>query len=130
MWKAPYRPRSNDISQPYTDGIVKIYRVSDTAQPGYTPKPTPSFVAALAFSEERVGITRYYEGYQNQIQVEKVLRVPRGVEITNQDVAVIVGKPTQYRINFVQTVDDVYPRSLDLTLSKIAQEIPMEEAAK
>lgn len=127
MWKAPYRPRNNDISQPFSDGIVKIYRQIDTARPGYAPKPSTIFVASLAFEEQRVGIQRYYEGKQNQIQVEKVLRVPRGVEVSNQDVAVVVGTTTQYRIDLVQTVDGVYPPSLDLTLTKIAQTLPLEE---
>ncbi len=124
MWKAPFRPREESISQSYNDGLVDIYEItSDEARPGYQPRPGLTPKGTLAFAELRVGLQRYYEGRQNQLQIEKVLRVPRGFAVTSQDVAIIRGsKPQlQYRIDFVQTVDEVYPPSMDLTLAKVTQ---------
>ena len=70
---------------------------------------------------------RYYEGRQNQAQIERVLRVPRVPGVSSQDVAVTEdGK--QYRIDLVQTTIDVFPESMDLTLLRIEQkyEVPYD----
>lgn len=117
-WTAPYRP-ANEVTQDYNDGIVTIYAVTDSAQPGYQPKPTLTKKYTLRYDEQRVGIQRYYEAMQNQVQVERVLRVPRA-KITNQDIAE-TEDGMKYRIDLVQTVDLVYPPSLDLTLTRYEQ---------
>ena len=117
-WTAPYRP-ANEVTQDYNDGIVTIYAAADGAQPGYQPKPTLTKKYTLRYDEQRVGIQRYYEAMQNQVQVERVLRVPR-VKITNQDIAE-TEDGVKYRIDLVQTVDLVYPPSLDLTLTRYEQ---------
>lgn len=117
-WTAPYRP-ANEVTQDYNDGIVTIYAAADSAQPGYQPKPTLMKKYTLRYDEQRVGIQRYYEAMQNQVQVERVLRVPRA-KITNQDIAE-TEDGVKYRIDLVQTVDLVYPPSLDLTLTRYEQ---------
>ena len=120
-WKTPYRP-SNEITQDYNDGVVSIYAVKDTARPGYQPVPTlvqPAKIV-LRYEERRLGIQRYYEALQNQIQIERVIRVPRAGRVTNQDAAV-TEDGRQYRIDMVQTVDGIYPPSVDLTLVKFQQ---------
>ena len=117
-WTAPYRP-ANEVTQDYNDGIVTIYAVADSAQPGYQPKPTLTKKYTLRYDEQRVGIQRYYEAMQNQVQVERVMRVPRA-KITNQDIAE-TEDGVKYRIDLVQTVDLVYPPSLDLTLTRYEQ---------
>ena len=76
--------------------------------------------AVLRFEEQRLGILRYYDALQNQIQVERVIRTPRHGQITNQDVAVTEDGRT-YRIDLVQTVDNVWPASVDLTLVRYDQ---------
>lgn len=121
-WRAPYRP-SGEISQSYNDGMVTIYAVEDSAAVGYQPKiklVVPA-KAVLRYDEQRVGVTRYYNARQNQIQVERVLRVPRAGGVTNQDVA-MTEDGRYYRIDQVQSVPDVWPASLDLTLAKFEQE--------
>lgn len=125
-WKAPYRPRrDNEVTQTYSDGLVKVYAVADTAEPGYKPVEGLTFKAALRYEERRLGIQRYYEGKQNQIQIERVIRVPRVNAVSSQDVAV-TEDGEQYRIDLVQTVTDLYQESMDLTLSRIQQkyEVP------
>ena len=117
-WTAPYRP-ANEVTQDYNDGIVTIYAAADGAQPGYQPKPTLTKKCTLRYDEQRVGIQRYYEAMQNQVQVERVLRVPRA-KITNQDIAE-TEDGVKYRIDLIQTVDLVYPPSLDLTLTRYEQ---------
>lgn len=117
-WKEPYRP-TNEVSQNYNDGIVKIYTVKDSAEPGYQPKPELSQKCVLRYEERRLGIQRYYDAMQNQIQVERVIRTPRAA-ITNQDIAE-TEDGRRYRIDLVQTVDEIYPPSIDITLTKYEQ---------
>lgn len=50
----------------------------------------------------RLGIQRYYSGRQNQVQIERVIRVPRYPGVTNQDVAT-TEDGTTYRIDLVQS---------------------------
>ena len=122
-WKAPYRPRTdNGVTQNFGDGVVSIYTVKDVAKPGYQPKLQTTLKCKLRYEEQRLGIQRYYSGRQNQVEIERVLRVPRYGGITNQDVAV-TEDGRQFRVDMVQNVTDVYPASLDITLAKIEQEI-------
>lgn len=120
MWKAPSRP-NNIITQPLNDGTVQICDVVDISEPGYRPVQKLHPKVALRYENQRVGINRFYSGMQNQIQVDKVIRVQKALVITIQDVAV-TEDGTEYRIRQVQDVLDVYPRCLDLTLNRIDQE--------
>ena len=125
MWKAPYRAKG-EVSQRYNDGVVRIYSVEDTAAPGYAPVETPSLKITLRYEERRLGITRYFSGQQNQLQIDRVLRVQRAGKITSQDIAV-TEDGQNYRVDLVQSVPDVWPESVDLTLSKIEQVIDLTE---
>lgn len=120
MWKAPKRP-GNEISQTFNDGVVTIYEVKDIAPPGYAPDEELVPKVKVGYSERQLGIQRYYAGRQNQVQIERVIRVQRGISVDSQDVA-ITEDGHQYRIDMVQAVMDVYPACLDLTLAKIDHE--------
>lgn len=120
-WTAPYRPRSDSgVTQSFSDGIVTIYSVRDEAVPGYKPAPELTKKITLRYEEQRLGIQRYYAGRQNQLEIERVLRVPRAGSVSSQDIAE-TEDGRRYRINLVQTVPDSYPESVDLTLSRITQ---------
>ena len=125
QWKAPNRP-DHQITQGFESGVVSIYSVTDSAQPGYQPKPSLTLKLTLRYEEQRRGITRLYLSRQNQAEVEKVIRVPRQDSISNQDVA-ILQNGEQYSIDYTQTVDDVYPPSLDLSLVRIEQDYEVTE---
>lgn len=118
-WKAPYRP-DNEVSQSYNDGVVTIYSVTDGAKPGYQPMPMLAEKITLRYAEQRLGIQRYYTALQNQVQVERVIRTARAGDITTQDIA-ITEDGRKYAVYMVQSVQDVYPPSVDITLSKISQ---------
>lgn len=117
--KMPFRP-GNEISQTFNDGLVAVYRLTDEANPGYMPKPKPVKVALLHYEERRLGLTRYYSAKQNNVDVNRVVRVPRGARIAAQDIAV-TEDGQEYTIDMIQTVDGVRPPSLDLTLAKVSQ---------
>lgn len=124
MWQKPNRP-NHDISQPFSDGFVEIYQLEDTAKPGYMPKEEYVMIFKLRYAEQRLGVSRYYAAMQNQIQIQRVIRVPRIKGITNQHIAV-TEDGQQYRIDLIQTAD-TYPPSLDLTLVQYSQGISEEE---
>lgn len=117
MRRAPNRP-THDVSQTYNDGVVTIYRVTDSATPGDMPVIDTEQCAVLHYEEQRLGVTRYYAAAQAMAQVERVIRVPRRPGIDAQMLAA-TEDGRRYRIDLVQTVQDVFPPSLDLTLSKV-----------
>lgn len=127
MRKLPFRPDDRRITQSYRDGVVRIYTVTDGALPGYQPRPVLTLVETLFYAERRVGLQRYYSGKQAQVQVERVIRTQTRPSVNPQCIAV-AEDGTQYGIELVQQLQDVYPPSMDLTLIRIAQryEVPHE----
>ena len=119
-WKAPYRP-DNGVTQPFNDGVVTIFSYKDRAPAGFQPVEELEEKIVLRYEELRVGLQRYYEARQNQIQVERVIRVPRAGRVTSQDIAE-TEDGRYYRIDLVQSVEGVWPASMDLTLVKYEQE--------
>ena len=121
MWKAPNRP-NNQITQGFNDGIVLIYGVKDKADPGYKPVEELELKVRLRYEEQRLGINRLYLSRQNQAEISRVLRIPRIGKVSAQDAAVTEdGK--QYRVDTVQSVPDVYPPSLDISLTAVRQKM-------
>ena len=118
-FKAPQRP-AHKVSQDYNDGIVRIYSVSDEAEPGYAPHEQLTFKVLLPYAERVVGIRRFYEAAQNQTRVERVLRVQATGLVSNLDQAMTEDLVT-YRVDLVQHVPDVWPPSVDLTLVRYEQ---------
>lgn len=119
-WKAPHRPE-HKVTQDYNDGMLTVYRVTDTAEPGLLPVEELTKVVQLPYAERKVGLYRYYQAAQNQTRAQRVLRVPKPpMEITNRDKAETEDGKI-YRIDLVQTVPDVWPPSLDLTLADYTQ---------
>ena len=118
-WKAPARP-NNEITQSYNDGLVTIYTISDIAKPGYKPVIKPVKKAVLRYEEQRLGLQRYYSSKQAQVEIERVIRAPRAGGVNSQDIAV-TEDGRQYHVSLVQSVMDVYPPSVDITLAKIEQ---------
>lgn len=119
MRQAPFRP-GTEISQTYNSGIVRIYQVTDQGEPGYAPVLLLELRASLRYEEQKLGLIRHYAAKQAQVQVEKVIRVPRRPDISPQDVAQ-TDDGRLYRIELVQLAQGVFPPSLDLTLAKVEQ---------
>lgn len=119
-WKAPNRP-ANEITQPFNDGIVTIYTVQNSAAPGYEPKPVLTKLYSLRYSRQRLGINRIYLSRQDQAEIEDVIRVPYPGKIPVRTVAEL-GDGSRYEVNTVQTVQDVWPKCLDLSLSALKQQ--------
>lgn len=121
--RAPNRKRA-DVTQAFNDGMVAVQTVTDAAAPGLQPKESLREKVKLPYAERKLGIQRYYDAKQNQIEVVRVIRVPKPAQppITSQDAAITEDGQT-YRIDLVQTVPDVFPPCLDLTLKVYTQEV-------
>lgn len=126
-FEAPYRPKSaNDrVSQPFSDGVVRVYDVRDVAEPGMKPQEGLELTLTLHYAERKLGINRYYAAKQNRVEVERVLRVPRVDGLNTQQVA-ITEDGRQYRIDMVQLAADILPPSVDITLAAISQDYAAE----
>lgn len=127
MRKTPFRADDRRITQSYRDGIVRIYTVADAAAPGYQPKPALTLTETLRYEERSVGLQRYYSGKQNQVEVSRVIRTMRRPAVNPQCVAV-TEDGIQYGISLVQYPSDVWPASMDLTLSMIEQKYEVSDA--
>lgn len=118
MRKLPFRP-SNEITQEFNSGIVTIYTVENSASVGLLPVEHLAETFTVRYEEQRLGINRYYMARQNQIEIQRVIRIPK-IAVNTQDVA-ITEDNRKYRIDTVQTVQDVYPACIDLTLIAFEQ---------
>lgn len=118
--KQPFRPGA-EVSERYNDGWADICEITDGATAGRLPEPVLTRKIRLDYQERKLGIQRYYAAAQNQIKVERVIRVQHPpVQITSQDAAVTEDGRV-YRIDLVQNAPDVWPPSLDLTLRAYTQ---------
>ncbi len=124
MWRKPYRP-DHVISAAYNDGVVAIYRVTDSAQPREVRK------AVLLYGARTIGSVRYYAAEQAQAKIDRVIRVqdPGPITLTDgtetvtapispQDVAV-TEDGVRFRIERVERIRNVLPPTLELTLRRI-----------
>lgn len=116
--KLPFRP-TNEISQVFVDGIATFYRV--VQKPDFwTGQPAKKqCVASLRYSERRLGLSRYYSAKEANVIVERVIRVPKSVQIQPQDL-VITEDGHKYVVDIVQTVQDVFPPCYDVSLARDA----------
>jgi len=114
--------QSKPTNQAFSDGLVRIYAVTNAAEPGKKPVDRLTIKHNLRYEQRTVGVTRYYAAMQANVQVQSVLRCPRRSDVSTQDVAVpIDGR--QYRIVQVQYPPDVMPPCMDLTLEEVAAKI-------
>ena len=105
--------------QSYEDGIVKIYSISNIAEPGEMPKEgLTSKVGPLPFDERTVGMNRFWTAMQESARIDLVLRVPQIRTVSIHDVAIVFGE--QYDIKQIQYPKDVEPPSMDLSLQQLA----------
>lgn len=105
-------------AQTYNDGTVKIGSLKNVALPGKMPKMEMTEKVFLRFKERTVGINRFFSAAQNNIKVDRLIRCQK-YEVTTQDIAVIEG--VEYKIKQIQFPEDVFPKSMDLSLERLVQ---------
>lgn len=119
--KMPFRPGNDRIAQTYNDGFVDIFSCDDQSTPGYQPKIRATHVARLNYEKQFLGITRVYQSRQAHAEIKKVVRVPRGPVTVFQLARDHDG--TWYKVELVQEPENIWPASVDLSLSAVANEV-------
>lgn len=108
------------ITQTYNDGVLAVYSVGNIATPGNRPKDGLLLkFESINYEERTVGVTRFVLNMQVQSTIEKLLRIPYVKGISRDDVVVPIDGE-QYKIKQVQIIKDVEPKSLDLSLERVA----------
>ncbi|MDL2318219.1 hypothetical protein LJC74_03870 [Eubacteriales bacterium OttesenSCG-928-A19] len=108
-------------TQIFNDGTCAIYAVSNGAAPG--AKPVPVLVVKhglLRYAERMVGMSRFWGARQNNVQIDKLIRVARIADASTQDIAALEDG-NQYAILQIQAVQDVEPPCMDLSLQRRAE---------
>lgn len=118
--RSPYRP-TNDVSQPYNDGVAYFYEQQNIADDGDKPELQATLKGKLPFENQRLGINRLYLSRQHQAEIVKVIRVARR-NISPQDL-VILDDGKQYLIDSVQDVTDILPPSVDVALRRYEEKV-------
>jgi len=105
--------------QTFNDGVLTIYHVSNTAEPGHMPEETLEIIKGnIRFSEMKVGVIRFWTAKQNTSQASRLLRIPFINQVELYQV-VNPGDERLYKIIQAQIVKDTLPKCLDLTLERI-----------
>ncbi len=105
-------------TQTFSDGVVKIYEVANTATPGGMPVEGITLKQTVRYKERTVGLTRRNFARQDNVVIRYVLRCPLLRDVSAQDVA-IPNDGKQYRIWDVQYPEDINPPVMDLTLEEL-----------
>jgi hypothetical protein len=106
--------------QTYSDGVVRIYDVSNDAEKGDMPVFILTEKEVLRYSEKSVGLIRYTGGLQDNVKIERLIRTQRRPGVSAQDFAV-TNDGKVYKIVRVQYPDDPIPKAMDLSLERVEQ---------
>ena len=109
----------NKQTQTFNDGVVKIYKVENTALPGDMPKEGLILQNSLRYHERTVGITRKYAALQSNKEVNFVIRCPEVRAVETNYIAVLIDEK-QYRISWIQYPEDINPPVMDMTLERLS----------
>ncbi len=94
----------------FNDGIVKVYETDDD------DCIISNSERLFRFGDRTVGVKRFYAAYQNDINLERVIHIPRAADMTTEKAVVIDN--TRYKVEQVQQLTDTYPKSTVLSLSQ------------
>jgi len=104
--------------QTFNDGLIDIYSIGNIAEKGDRPKDgLLEKRKGIRYEERTVGMGRYWTAVQANAKVSQLLRVPR-TSLDTGDVAV-PNDGNQYKIVQIQTVKEVRPPIMDISLERI-----------
>lgn len=102
----------------FDDGLIKIYDVTNSAQPGEFPIKLLENPESYYFHEESIGITRYYEALKAGQVIERVISIPSPATVSINQI-VVFEEGDQYQIRMVQPErDDLGLKVIKLSLER------------
>lgn len=112
----------------FDDGILAIYKVENTAQPGQMPVEGLTEKDRYYYGFDTLGINRFYTALQAQQQIEAVVNVPGWGDIAATDICAL-DNGDQFRIVMRQpTLDDNGLRITKLSLERINEKYAINPA--
>lgn len=106
-------------TQTFNDGVLNIYRIDNTAAPGEMPNETPTIkYQGIRYDNRTVGMSRFWQAKQEDVRIERLVRCPRLSDVHALDI-IQTETGDQYNIEQIQYPRDVYPPSMDLSLSVV-----------
>ena len=110
-----------DVQITFNDGICTIFKAIE--------RKLIENIGNFDFSNGSVGVGHYFQAYNNNISIDRIIRIPLNDKIDPQDVAQI-GEEF-YRIVRIQYKDDKRPKYMSLSLQRSAFQyinaVPEEE---
>lgn len=121
------RNKNQIMFQTFNDGICSIYEQQNTSTPGNKPKMQLRRIAErVPYETRKVGIRRFYDAKQENVEIERLIRIPAPFCVSTQNICILGG--VQYGIYQVQDVLDSIPRSKDLALKRLEEKYEVGEA--
>lgn len=103
----------------FDDGILKIYKTTNEAEPGNKPVVGLKYKGSYYFGYAELGITRIYTAMQAKQRVDAVVNVPGWNDIKAMDICELEDRE-QYRIGPVQpTYDEDGLKIMKLSLERL-----------
>lgn len=97
--------------QAYKDGVCDIFYEDEEGEKSYRHK-------GLHFDNRTLGYGRHFAAKAVQVEVDSVIRIPLVRNVSIHDTVAIKGVG-KFSIELIQTISDVNPLSLDLTLRQL-----------
>ena len=102
--------KTNTEFTTFNDGICNVFTTDEDGE------RVADKYSNLGFENRVLGFKRYFEAAANQIEINRVIRIPDVPGITIYDFAEI--NLIKYGVKLVQKIYDTNPPSIDLTLDK------------
>ena len=113
---------NNKLFEPLRDGIARLCRVTNIAEPGDTPREGLVELRSLPFDYQTVGVMRKQLFEQSNVKISELITVPQFRDISTQDVVILRG--VQYQIRDVQ---DTRPPTTKLTLERLEENYAFQD---
>ena len=122
------RLRLKQIDEHFDDGLLKVYETKDVSGAGEFENLQTTLKHAGIRHQIRdpVGFNRFVQNKQIDVEISKLLRVQRIPLDASVYSVVELEDGTQYKIEQIQEIVDVYPPCLDLSLSVVKQRVEYE----
>lgn len=109
----------------FDDGILTVYDIANSAEPGAKPVPALAEKSKHYFGYDNLGITRHYAALQANQQIAAVVNISGWHDIKVTDVCTLENGG-QYTVIMVQpTTDEDGLRIMKLSLERVSQTYAM-----
>ncbi|MCM1026521.1 MAG: hypothetical protein NC432_08780 [Roseburia sp.] len=114
------RIKTNIPFQTFNDGVCRICSLENAGEKGRLPVMELREKAGRApFENRRVGVKRFFDAKQENVEIDKVIRIPDAYQVSTQDVCILDG--IQYGVYQVQSVPGAIPGAQDLSLKRLEE---------